>query len=972
MQIFERLSVPFRTSRRIRHQLLAGNLGIAALLLLATIILVVQVQRLGQASQLLEVSGDRSQAASEIEQFSSILTDNINRLVAVEDARIFEELVSTSLTDLTPRAENLTNLARAAEESDPVYDLLNEVSLGINNLIGVAETMVRQAAAGQWAAVEVRLGILLRDQETLSQNTEELVSLTNQIQQDASANLATAQQAALVYPSLMSIAAIVIGIIFNWRIAMNFADEIESITDSVSSLASGDLQARVETDREDEFGVLGDAFNRMATVVQSARGELEDRVVERTRELERRALQLQVASEIARDASSIHDTFDLLNRSVALISERFGFYHAGIFLVDENGENAWLRAASSEGGQRMLDANHHLAVGKVGIVGYVTGTGKPRIALDVGEDMVHFANPDLPMTRSEMALPLRVGANIIGALDVQSEAPNAFKDDDILILQTVADQLAVAIENASLFERQSTLAAQRNEVIDLYNQLQQSTQYDRLRADTPEMLRRSLGFEQAALALIEGDQVVVQSASGDGFAEYRPGTMFTLGQGVMGQAVANNQPVILPEVRDDEEEIAQLAQIAVPLLVRGKPIGCILVTVPSGIDPDEAGLNVLNLVADQIATALENARLFEETEHRLRDFDSLYKRQTADSWGQLLASLPIEDPRTIATYDKGVTRSADTPLSSIERQIELRGQVIGRMNVQTDSVGEWSEDAQEILESVATEVAGSLEQLRLMEEIQRRAVQLEAAAAIARDATSLLDIETLVSRAVVSIKERFGYDYIGVYLLDDSRRTAHLQEATGKPGQEMVENRYQLDVGSQSVIGKVTSDGECYAAQDSTTDPVFQPNPLLPDTRSQLGVPLKIGARVIGAMDIQHGRAHAFSPEDISVLEILGDQLAVAIQNAQLFQQTLRRAQREQAVLTITSKIRASDDIETMLQTAIRELRKTLGARRGRIRLADRLRDPSQQAPTIRQVFSEDTAGQASSNRQTDIETGEG
>jgi len=957
MQLIDRLTTPFRSSRRIRQQLLFGSLVIGILLLLASIILVAQVQRLTQAAQELNVSSVRAETAFEIEMISSMLTDEINQLVAVEDASAFEEAVNTALTELRPRSSTLAQLANEAQETDPAFDLLNQVNERISSVIGVSETMVRQAVAEQWPAVEIRLGILLRDQEELSAETADLVALTDESQRQASENLQDAQRAAVVYPTLMALAALIVGVAMNWRIAMNLAGEIETITDSVTDLAAGDLDARVSTRRKDELGQLGDAFNRMADVIESARRELEERVADRTSELERRAGQLQLAADIARDASAIYDLTELLNRSVALISERFDFYHAGIFLVDEEGELAWLRAASSAGGKRMMENDHHLAVGKVGIVGYVTGTGKPRIALDVGEDVVHFANPDLPTTRSEMAVPLRVGPQIIGALDIQSEKENAFRDDDILILQTVADQLAVAIQNARLFQRQSMLAAQRNEVIDLYNQLQQSTQYDRLRFDIPDMLLRSLQYEQVVLGLIEGDQIVIQSSAGTRKSEYQPGRTIALGQGILGQAVQTLKPVVSPEAQDPESaDVSRLAEVAVPLLVRGEAIGSLLVVLRQGQDPQEAGVDVLDLVADQIATALENARLFEETEVRLRDFDTLYRRQTADSWGQMLASRPSADPGTQAHYDKGVTTTEDTRLKSIERAIELRGQVIGKMNIQTDNLDEWSEDAQEILESVAAEVAGSLEQLRLMDEIQRRAAQLEAAAAIARDATSLLDIDTLVARATSSIQERFSYAHVGVYLIDQQGLRADLKEASGEAGTAFLESGHTVNVGAPSVIGQVVDNGQCYAVQDAATDDLFTRHPLLSDMRSELGVPLKIGERVIGAIDIQHRDSHAFSPEDISVLEILGDQLAVAIQNAELFQQTLKRAQREQAVLAITSKVRASDDIETMLKTAIREIRKTLGARRGRIRLADRLRDPSQPVHTVSQVVDSEQA----------------
>ncbi|HSK66683.1 MAG TPA: GAF domain-containing protein, partial [Anaerolineales bacterium] len=136
-----------------------------------------------------------------------------------------------------------------------------------------------------------------------------------------------------------------------------------------------------------------------------------------------------------------------------------GFYHTGIFLLNEAGDEAVLQAASSEGGARMMERGHALAVGTQGIVGHVAAQKKPRIALDVGEDAVFFNNPDLPMTRSELALPLMVHNRVLGILDIQSDKPQAFGVDDIDVLQTLADQVAIAIENARLLdESQATLS----------------------------------------------------------------------------------------------------------------------------------------------------------------------------------------------------------------------------------------------------------------------------------------------------------------------------------------------------------------------------------------------------------------------------------------------------------------------------------------------------------------------------------
>lgn len=179
-----------------------------------------------------------------------------------------------------------------------------------------------------------------------------------------------------------------------------------------------------------------------------ARTEQQERAY---RELDRRARYLAATGEVSRVVAAILDLDELLDRVVMLISEQFDFYHAGIFLLDDVRAWAVLRAVSSEGGRRMLARNHRLKVGAEGIVGHVSSSGRPRIALDVSEDITWAENPDLPETRSEMALPLMVGEDVIGVLDVQSKDPNAFVQEDVTILRILADQIAVAIQNARLF-----------------------------------------------------------------------------------------------------------------------------------------------------------------------------------------------------------------------------------------------------------------------------------------------------------------------------------------------------------------------------------------------------------------------------------------------------------------------------------------------------------------------------------------
>lgn len=322
------------------------------------------------------------------------------------------------------------------------------------------------------------------------------------------------------------------------------------------------------------------ALAEMNRELQANRDELRMR----TRKLERRAVQLRAAAEITRDTTVARGLDEMLDRAVNMIRRRFGFYHAGIFLVDEAGEYAVLRAATGEAGRQLLEQGHKLRVGRSGIVGHVAFTGESRIALDVGTDAVHFRNPLLPDTRSEMALPLRIGRRVIGALDVQSREEAAFDDEDVSILQTIADQLAVAIENARLLqEMQQTMheleIASRRYTRETWQAGgERALGYRYRRTDVEPAVEQP---PEARQAWLEGRSVVTAVRSpGDGGQE-------------AGSAAA------------------------IPIKLRGQVIG-VLSLRSSKMDIAPRTVSQIEEVADRLAMALENARLLEETERRAR------------------------------------------------------------------------------------------------------------------------------------------------------------------------------------------------------------------------------------------------------------------------------------------------------------------------------------------------------------------
>jgi GAF domain-containing protein len=304
--------------------------------------------------------------------------------------------------------------------------------------------------------------------------------------------------------------------------------------------------------------------------LQSMRATLEQRVMERTSALDRRSSQLEAASYVSRQTAAIQDPKVLLTNVVDLITSQFGYYHAAIFLLDERGRYAILQAASSDGGKRMLEKGHRLEVGREGIVGYAAHQRRARIALDVGDEAIFFNNPDLPNTRSEVALPLTVRNRVIGVLDIQSYDQGAFTQDDLNTLQALADQVALAIDNDRLLsESQAAL-----------KQLQEMTSESTYRTWMNRLSRKSHGYV------------------------YTPSGVSTL--------ATPEQPPVPPRADNPFED-----KLIIPISLRNSKIGQItLKRRGKNSKWSEREQQLGNQIADQVALALENARLLEETQLR--------------------------------------------------------------------------------------------------------------------------------------------------------------------------------------------------------------------------------------------------------------------------------------------------------------------------------------------------------------------
>jgi len=358
-----------------------------------------------------------------------------------------------------------------------------------------------------------------------------------------------------------------------------FAAKVSGETLSSDTL---DFPENIQIQTQDELEDLGNAFNQMSEDLRRSFGTLEENVAARTKDLARLANELRTIAEVNRELAVIRDQDTLLNVSANLIRERLGYYHVGIFLVDEKNEYAILRGASSVAAEKLLDQHYKLKIGETGLVGNVTSTGQAYIAQDVDIDSTHFNNPLLPETRSEIVLPLRSYNVTIGALDIQAKIPRAFEESDIQTLQVLADQLAAAIENAQLVQRLEETLAELSRI----NQTK-----------THQVWQSFTGRKSAPAYEYDGLQIrpMPQNISPELTAQLEGG-----------------HPIVLNPADGNAKNT-----LLVPLMILGQVIGVVGLEQEDPAKPwTEEQIAVAQAAANRAALTLENARLFEESNRR--------------------------------------------------------------------------------------------------------------------------------------------------------------------------------------------------------------------------------------------------------------------------------------------------------------------------------------------------------------------
>ncbi|MFZ4813038.1 MAG: GAF domain-containing protein [Phototrophicaceae bacterium] len=356
---------------------------------------------------------------------------------------------------------------------------------------------------------------------------------------------------------------------------------------------------------------------------------------------ERNSNLLRVGVEVGQITAGLIQMDELLPRAVDFIRDRFGFYHVQIFLIDDSGERAVLRASTGEVGKRLLERRHQLNIGSNSVIGRVTKTGEPVIARDTDRAGVHYRNELLPNTRAELALPIKDGERLIGALDVQSTRPNTFEPTDVQALQIMTNLLAASIRNARLFEQQKR-NIQENQRL-----------YIEAEANLREIQRLNRQLTRESWQRLAAEAGTNAGITLTGNHAERESNWSELQQ----RAMQARQPIV--ETQSDGTLV-----IAAPILLRNEVIGAVEITPDASLSQPDT-LEILRAVSERLGVSLDNARLFEEAQ-----LTTAFEQRINDIVGQYQDANSVDELLRITVAELGQVLGADHAAIRLASQTE--------------------------------------------------------------------------------------------------------------------------------------------------------------------------------------------------------------------------------------------------------------------------------------------------------------
>lgn len=677
----------------------------------------------------------------------------------------------------------------------------------------------------------------------------------------------------------ISTGVIILSLLILWYLTGQLVRPIVNLTTVANAISGGDLNATAKVEAENEIGILANTFNSMTSRLRETLSGLEQRVADRTRNLE-------LAAEVGRSVSQVRALDVMLKDACELILKEFNLYYVQVYLTDASGSTLKLEAGTGSVGAQLTGRGHSLPLNTGSINGRAATEQRSVVIADTAESATFRQNPLLPETRGEMAVPLIVAGKVVGVLDMQSSTPGVLTTEVLPAFEALAGQLAVAVQNANLLAEAEQARAQ-------------------VEAQARRLVRT--GWNEHLDAIHKPEQL--------GF-------------------VYDSHNVI-PLADTDASPLEEGKAISAPISVTGEPLGALVVELADESRREQTN-ELLNVVARQVAQQIENLRLLESAERYRYEAEQSARRQTIEGWQEYVsarssASLGyLYDTKEVRPYTNGNERDP----FQFALPLKARDENIGKLAVAGLTADD--QDAITLINEVGERLSAHIENLRLFEEtrhgqmeLDRRAKQLAAVAEISTASSQELEVDKLLETVVHLTQRQFGLYHAHIFTYNEATQTLDVAACGWDEGHAHEGTHEQISIPldkEQSLVARAARSGRAVIVNDVRGEPGFLPNPLLPDTASEMAVPLVVGDQVLGVLDVQADRVNAFTEEDANIQTTLASQVATAMQNARSFTQAQKQAEREAMLNVINQKIQSATSVEAVLQIAARELGHALGA----------------------------------------------
>ncbi|MCP4543811.1 MAG: GAF domain-containing protein [Chloroflexi bacterium] len=503
-----------------------------------------------------------------------------------------------------------------------------------------------------------------------------------------------------------------------------------------------------------------------------------------------RAAQLALISKVGQRVSGQLELDVLLSEIVTSVQDAFDYSGVMLLLLDEETQRLILQSIAG-GHVDILPDSLSLAIGE-GMIGRAAETGETQISGDINQDPYYVRRAEV-RTKSELAVPIKSGQKVIGVLDLQSDELAAFGESDQVVMEALASQVAAALENAQLFYERERRVAEMAVVNEIGQAVSSAIEFDDLLETVYHQVSRLFDTASFFVATYEegNDEWTIAFRTERGQV-LPPGISGKVGIGLSGYIIRNRQHLLFRSTED-------------------------IVAFHRGEGVDSVG-------------------------------------ETACSW-------------------MGV------PLIAADKIVG----VLGIQNYEQENL--YREQDLALFSTIAAQVAPALDNMQLLEQSRRRAREMEVINEVGQTITSLLELDVVLRQIVDVTKGRFGYYLASIALVEGERLVFRSGSTIGDSGVRLKIGMASVDLmRSNSLSAETARTDQPVMVGDVLNDPRYLALEALPDTRSELCVPIKIKGRVIGVLDVQSDQLYAYDQNDVNLLQSLANQAGVVIENARLFQ----------------------------------------------------------------------------------------